>query len=320
MRLGALIVSACGALTAQASYELVMVADRLTKSVHRFDGVTGSYFGSFGSGFLNAPVSMCIDQATNSAYVMDNLTPSASYSETNYSGHRIVKFNYNTGEYISSFKPTYSYNRAQVGYFQGQLIVGTDGSLIDAYDPSTGGFKGTYTMSVSGGAMAVSTSLGRVFSVGYSGSGAISTQNFGGTSQINYPIASAPPTTVVRQMAISGDRALVVGGTPIVSKFTPSTLNSAATNNLTFSTGTGLAGSLGGVGFGHGDIAYVSEMLGAGSAKITRMYYSEFALGGSFGAGILQEPRSIAVVVAPEPTTWLAMGIGLAILARRRRR
>jgi hypothetical protein len=47
---GFCLALALGSSGAFASFELVMVGDSATKSIHRFDGSTGAYLGSFGSG------------------------------------------------------------------------------------------------------------------------------------------------------------------------------------------------------------------------------------------------------------------------------
>lgn len=59
------------------------------ESIHRFDGVTGAYFGSFGQGMLNLPESFAIDRTTGRAFVYE-----ASIGLTRV-------FNYNTGAHLA---------------------------------------------------------------------------------------------------------------------------------------------------------------------------------------------------------------------------
>jgi hypothetical protein len=321
MKRGLLVaLVACGAQFAHASFELVMVADRGTKSVHRFDGTTGAYLGAFGKGYVQNPLALEINTATNTAYVLDTVDGGTG---TTASGVRLWAFNYNTGEYLASARTQFNYNFPFLtrNELNGRLFVGNDGGLTDAYDQFSLSYIGA-----SSRAFASYSSLrggGDFDSAGnlWVGDGLnlrrISATNvgtsFGFTSLL---CASGAP---VNQVAVSGSRLLCAGAVSYSAIQNITTL-AATGNNPGVQTDT-TYNQINGVGFGHGDIAYVTGVAsGGGAGKISRILFSEKLKLQDFGTGILVEPRSMAVVVAPEPGTMIAIGTGLAVLARRRKK
>ena len=86
-------------LPAQASFELALVLDvdhaNSRVDVKRFDVNTGAYLGSFGGGYINYGANnptLTLDQANGVVYVEQ-------------SSSAVLKFNYNTGEYLGEFYP-----------------------------------------------------------------------------------------------------------------------------------------------------------------------------------------------------------------------
>lgn len=76
------------------------------------------------------------------------------------------------------------------------------------------------------------------------------------------------------------------------------------------------------VDFAHGENFYVAGRNSANTSGLVALSNTRF-FGTSlrtFGTGILQNPTSVAVVIAPEPGTMLALGFGAAALLRRRNR
>lgn len=310
----------CGAQFAHASFELVMVADRGTKSVHRFDGTTGAYLGAFGKGYVQNPLALEINTATNTAYVLDTVDGGTG---TTASGVRLWAFNYNTGEYFASARTPFNYNYPFLrrNPVDGHLYVGNDLNLTDAYNATTlirvpGTSRSTTTLTGlrGGGAFDASGNLWIADGLNLRRSTPSNvTTSFAFSSAL---CASGSP---VNQVAISGDRLLCAGAISYSAIQSLATLG-ATGNSPGVQTDTSY-NAIHGVGFGHGDIAYVTGVVsGGGSGKISRILYSEKLKLQDFGTGILVEPRSMAVVVAPEPGTMIAIGTGLAVLLRRRKK
>lgn len=306
--------------TSYASFELVMVADRGTKSVHRFDGTTGAYLGAFGGGYLQNPVSMTLDRAGNRVFVADALSGDGS-APTNV---RVWEFDYNTGEYKNNFTARnaggdFVYQNPQISYFSGSVAVGFDTRFADTFNTSTGVFAGTATFQTASNPHGLAyDSIGQLWAP--EGGTYIQRYLSGGVTRFTLSSTFAA-SSVVRQTAISGDRLIGVGALSW-SRLSLSALNSSTTNPLTTYTESSGVSSTSGCGFGHGDIVYTtgSGTLAGGTGFVNRYLYSSGTRLQSFGGGVLSEPRAMAVVVAPEPGSLAALALGGAALLRRRRR
>ena len=309
------------AVPATASFELVMVADRGTKSVHRFDGNTGLYLGAFGSGYLQNPLSMALDQAGNRVFVADGITSDGSTAPTQV---RVWEFNYNTGEYINSFATgnsgfTFTYLNPQIAYRNDTVAVGFDGRLADMFSTATGLFQVTtaFQSGTNPDGLAFDAS-GKIWTPE---GGTFIQSSLPGGVPTRYTLSSSfAASSVVKQTAISGNRLMGAGGLSW-SRLDISTLNSSITNPLTtYTEPTGVT-TTNGCGFGHGDIAYTTGTgsIAGGSAYVSRYLYSSGTRLQSFGSGNLVDPRAMAIVVAPEPGSLLALGGALTVLMKRRR-
>jgi hypothetical protein len=123
------VLATClGALTiSHASFEMLLVADDGngtggTAKVHRVDGATGAYLGSFGGGLLQSARGISIDQSTGRAYVTET-------------GGGIHVFDYNTGLYFGRVGSSSFFDRYTV--FKNKAVYGS-GSGLDKTDVATG--------------------------------------------------------------------------------------------------------------------------------------------------------------------------------------
>lgn len=309
LALSAFVLSGANAL------ELGLVVDNGTKNVKRFDTHTGTFFGSFGNGFLNEPRAVAISPG-GIAHVLDTRPTGAS---------AVRRFNYNTGEYLGS--TTFSGGFLTVN--GSQLLVGTDGHYY-----VSGGSAQAVTRIHSGNG----GEFGRIFNGGASESPIVESGGF------YYSVDSASGRIVSAKAA---DFAGAVTPWPVMSPAT-GVVNAARqgalfggryywanSGNDTIGSATLLGGAPATISvnaqldqarclaFSHGSTMYVGGFE-VGSVVVGKILRVDALTGdqlGSFGTGFLQNPVSIAILAAPEPGTIVAVGAALAaVLIRRKKR
>jgi hypothetical protein len=289
------------------SFDLVLVTDQGSKNVKRFDGTTGAYLGAFGSGFFTNPQGITIQGGI--AHVMDVVSNSA----------RIRKFNFSTGEYLGSVS-VQSWSFSAGG---SNLIIGTDNN----YYITASGQGGTTRTSMTTGVQ-VATRLatvergiaqgqdGRIYvnaidSRLYSDIGGFSGFGSWGSN------VAAPINDPYQMVLVGGTRlASANAGNDSVTSFTTggSSLASFSVDSLLDDPRA--------LGLGHNNVLYAGGFV-AGSTTNGQIVRLDAFTGdnlGVFGSGILQNPHSMAVQMAPEPGTMIAIAAGIGLLAKRRRR
>lgn len=315
------VLAAVTALAApsDASYELVMVADVGSNSIHRFDGTTGAYFGQFANGFVTTISSFNIDSSAGLAYVSDGTL-----------GMTRV-FNYSTGAHVADL--SFGNNGAA-----GSLARRANGQFVDGfYNGGSAVFSANggllhylYTLSINGntseGGPSAPHSSGRHLTVALQG----------GLSQVQIYDANVPWSTAVaqsvtvtdmggvsglHQIAVSADRFAWVNSDNRVRYGQVSAGATSVSLQSTVTLSGFASATSGGVSFGHGNTVYFAGRNAGNTAGILmRTVYGSTAALGTFGANVLQQPRFIHTVVAPEPASLLALAAGLGLLVRRRRR
>lgn len=298
---------ALAGVPAFASFELVLVADNGsgsfgTRRIHRFDGDTGTYMGSFG-GFGANIIGTHLSQATNTLFVMT-------------SDGRTAEYDYNTGAlrrgYANGMFSASTFVTARPSGDVALSLGGVNpwtqsfprvtswisnlGSLSGASDLNAGGWLDDRNVfvydAVQGRAVQYGVSengqSGSVVGFAFVGAGYTASQmtrvSFGITDFMIHPVANQ------------------------INYYVPGTwgfVNTTSTQNRHSARGhdgfftMGLRGSLWSLD----------------------KYDGSFGQRGQWGAGIVQNPASMQAVVAPEPGTLLALGVGgLALLRRRRNR
>jgi len=271
------------------SYELLCVTDYNNHVVRRFDGVTGASLGSFGGpGRMLNPTGIALDATTGLAYV------------ANSTSKVIQVWNYSTGVLQRQFEV--SSNVTQVTRLSsGDLMMATNSGL-HVYS-TDGAFVTTFASGLINGA--VEAPDGSIW-YGVSGGGTqIYRTNFGaGPASIS--LGAYLP---FRQMAVVGDQVVLGAGTAS---------NDAvyAVNWSTYSiTSSGLTSPAYGVAKGHSGNYYLaqSNSIIAGNTAFLGTHSAPFGVvpGGFY--------FSMDSVVAPEPGTLLAVGLGLLVSVRRRK-
>lgn len=289
---------------AHASYELMLVADSGTNSIHRFDASSGAYLGSFGAGRFSALTSIAVNASTGMCYVSD------------FNRGTISEFDYSNGLLMNEF-----------------LVYGTSGAprnvaVLPTGDLLVAGQSGLVRLSTYG-SLVRTYATGAYAGCGYSPDGyaygvdASSTlRRYNASSGALSGVTTLPSISIsfYWQMAFSGPVGYLAdpdhqGVRSLTSANPPVSANLYLTP--TVDKPRALA-------FGHGPTLYVAGVNAANSAQGIVQTYS--TVSGSmyqtvsFGQSQLKNPMSIAVVVAPEPSSIAALGLGALLILRRKRK
>ncbi len=286
---------------ARASFDLVFVADEGTDQIHRFDGGTGTYLGTVGSGgpWVN-PRTMTVDRANNVLFVgADNGIFQVDLWNGTLLAAEGVSANYGSaliapGRYI--FTPNGAYS------ILGGSILGESAWYSAINMPNTINRR-SLDIGPNGIHVLTSTQLLRYTNPGFFGGSAV----LQSTQALTTPGAMGQ-LSVGSEFTLAGD----LSGNRLHSMFTSGGGYGTA-QYLNFSTLTG-------VDFAHGDNFYVAGRNSGNTSGLvalsnTRIFGQSLR---TFGTGILQNPTSVAVIVAPEPGTWTALALGACWLRRRK--
>lgn len=303
-------IAASMACTASASYELAMYGAGSLGVVQRYDPVTGANLGSFGSGFLVNPKGVALDGSTGDILVAD------------YANGRIVKFNYSTGEYKSSFyvgDDILAYRVSRLS--DGTILVGDEAGNLARYS-TTGSRIEKYTLpgntgslmsevQTSSGFVWVMTSTEQLFRI--TPGNATATLTSFTVPAANFPVGLSAKGNAIAYGNFGDDLYEAVLNTTAaggVSLGPSESLGSVYADSMTVRA----------TAFGHGAILYsiVQDLTTAKNYiyrwDTTSTFHSRFLVAGDGYSG-----TQMAVVVAPEPQTIAAILMGCAMLLRRRR-
>lgn len=292
-----------------ASYEVLLVSDNSTKSVHRFDPISGAYLGNFGGGFLTGALDVAVNQTLGLAYIRENSTT-------------VQVFNYSTG--IAVNKYTLAGSDIEVAS-DGSLLTATSSTMISHFN-AAGGFIENWSAPSGftfGGVAQASPGYAATWLVSPSVQ-SISVYKFGSPTLFSSIPATGYGTTI-RAVSGNANGFLSVSNDSSVGRISNWTGITSGVYANSFGYGSLSADLLTvtGAAFGHGAYAYAC---GISALDITKGQISRFdrtALGGfslsTFGSAYLKNPTGMASVVAPEPTTLVVLGLGALALRRRRR-
>lgn len=302
--------------TAQQSPELALIVDESGAKVARYDTNTGTYFGSFGSGYLVDPIGVTVRGDT--AYVADDI--SSSYST-------IKKFNWSTGQYMGTLFSGAPYMYRGVEFDpQGFLVAGDYGvaNRLWRMDPSNGSTQG---INLSGTPQFTAEDVDFNGSTAYvasysSGSGGLRTYSVsGGTTYTlqHEELLGEDYYGVAFQTTGQGSFAYVAGhgaGGAVLRQFYSSGFND-------YSASYGAPGSyLTGIGFGHFGMGFVNGFDASSVSHVWRFDANSNSIApiGSFTTPQVVSPRGMAIVAMPEPASAIVILAGLAAMGARRRR
>lgn len=319
MRTVLLALLCLGSVAAHASFEMMLYGDNSSaiSVVQRCDPISGTYLGSFGKNFIPGPIyGIAVNQSAGEAYVLTS--------------GRVSRFDYSTGE------------------FRGAFIV--SGGWTDiAYNPSVGRItlgegNGSGNSGATNQFTPSGTAVGLVPAGGYISSAPIyldATRSVAFTLSSAYPYyistslydfgSSSPIVTASSSIAwasTNGIRQAVytngslygvmydaVAGQVRAYKSQANTVSVTAPNNV-YNISTPASANPN-IALGHGGNIYVRN----GSSVWVYNDPTNATMGTfTLPVGTAANIRGMAVVVAPEPTTWLGLAVGVAILIRRRKR
>jgi hypothetical protein len=303
---------------AHASFEMMLAGDEFGR-VHRYDPQNGVYLGNFGNFQIGSVSSVVADSTSNTAYI--------------YDGSTVHRMNYNTGAYLGGF------NRTGTTSFDlmsdGNLLVCT-GNAYQILDPNSGAVIQSVSTGLAAAYKAIELSDGSINVLGY---------NFGTTDyqffMLRYSSPTASPTfESLGLISYSFPNSIPTGygeylGNSTVSwslqsdNFAPANLrryDSSGTSTLVNASLSGqfMANSSG--------MTHTGALVTFGSRGSTGNYSNHLNYMVPGNNGVWQtssnpafyssgQIRSVAVVLAPEPGTMVALaGSSLAIILRRRRK
>jgi hypothetical protein len=301
MKYVALSLAVSFAAIGHASFEMMLIADNTNGVIHRYDPVNRVYLGSFGQGSLLPVASMALDQTNGRVFVKQDTF--------------LTAFNYATGEALFST----STNAGAIAYREnfGDLITSTSLGLL-RLGVSMSGFGITSVYSGAPASTQITSDGSSVFIanpangtfVKYSGSSTATTTV---TTSSN---AGLTGDTIAGMMTSqSGAFHFALSATDRRYYVTTSLANSVVSGSAsTLTTTTAITR-------GHGEYGYYLGATATGFG-IQKFYengdnfqnFTQVALPSQIGS-----INSAVTVVAPEPGSMIALGIGVAALLRKRK-
>lgn len=293
-------VSAAG--FASASFDLILVSDSTKKVIHRYDGDSGTYLGSFGAGFIGTTGGLALDQANNLVMIQSFFGVSA--------------FDYNTGAHLwtnSNFGVVHP-DMAYSGNTLFRAGMGTSTSaVVFMANPQTAISQATYSGPY-GSYTGVGIDSSNQILAYNSTSGRVCRWTSGSTGS---PTATSAVLNLEGGLDVRGSTCLGLGiGGKVISIDTGTM---AATIGYTPSQGAFTSSA--DVAFGHNNLAWGLGLYAGGTVlqSYNRNADNIYVPGGRYSLSQVTTPVSMVVVLAPEPGSLAALGLGLVVLLRRKK-
>ncbi len=305
VRITLLAALVCACAPALGSYELALVLDRGTKKIHRFDAVSGAYFGSFGTVSSGAST-MALDAARGEVIVYD--------SGTQYN------YNYSTGILTSAVLWNSGVTKVSRTPAGTNYMVSFS-TVIQEYTPSQGFLRtipigSALTSSVTAlesNRFLVADASNKVYYGDYTSGTILSTLTFGS------PIKDIAVTGMVTGAGARLSSVLLANGQVSFVATQSNGIQGTSGVLTNFGTPLGLAGL-------HSGMIVVGK--NSAGAPLIQTYAAAFNLGMAVGlvpqttlsGGGITDPVAVVTVIAPEPTSLAGWGLGALVLGLARRR
>lgn len=295
------VVSAAG--FASASFDLILVSDSSKKVIHRYDGDSGTYLGSFGAGFIGTAFGMALDQPNNTVVVTTTFGTSA--------------FDYNTGVHLwtnTNFSATFD-----MAFSGSTLARSNAGTSTVAFATLNGSPQFATSQTNYSGPTGLWTGIGVDSSGRYlatnSTTGQVSRWTSGSTAA---PTATSAVVNIDGGLSARGSLCLgltATGSMVAIDTNTMAAVNGGVPSQGAFTSAVDTA-------FGHGNVAW--GLGTAGGVQILQSYNKSnssntYSAAGRYSLTQVGAAQGMVVVVAPEPGSLAALGLGLVVLLRRRK-
>lgn len=302
MKFVALSLAVSFAAIGHASFEMMLIADNTNGVIHRYDPVNRVYLGSFGQGSLFPVSSMALDQTNGRVFVKQ--------------GNFLTAFNYATGEALFS----------SVGSIGAIAYRENFGDLITA--TSLGLTRATVTLTGIGGSNLYTGSVPTLAQVTTNGSDVFVANPSNGT--FTRFTGSSTATTTVNTGTNAGMTGDTIAGM-MTSQSGALTFALSSTDRRYFVTSSAAISNVPGevstlttttaITRGHGEYGYFlgTTATGFGYQKfyengVNVQNFAQVALPSQIGS-----INSAVTVVAPEPGSMIALGVGVAAVLRKRK-
>lgn len=300
----ALLALAAVPYAASASFEMMLIADNGSGAgqghIKRFDPENGVYLGEFGRGFMGQITGVALDQANGKIYVAETTSTYAAINEFDYSTGARTRVLFNPVPY------------KHVGMFiEGGNLYSFDpdpaAAFLSRFNLNTGAVTNLLTLNLANVRDAAFVN-GRVRVAGSAGITSFALTSLSLTSVDTAGDFSA--VSAGRWQSTTG----TVNGT-LAARTTGSTINYGSEAAIT-AIGTKIA-----IAQSH-DAVYTLYSASPGVFNVARNAnwypYPSYA-SNVVANGYLVNPVDMAIVVAPEPGSMLALGAGVLALLRKRK-
>ncbi len=311
MKLPAILAMSLVMITAaQASFDLVFVMDLTARKIHRLDGGTGVYLGSI-DGISTQSISMSVDSATGRVYVAEGLLGFSVYN-----GY--------TGTLVGSNMGPYALN-ASYG-LSNDFVYGTAGSIYSYADPSQNPFASADLITTVPNGSIGTSNIEAVARVGQTLHALDDTNKRLVTFDLSDPSSQTylPLANVGHgnRLAIDGDLVYSIrpsGG--ILTQASFSGLAPTGTTAINLSGGGLPFLQVNSIAAGHLGTQYLvgSTTSGGQVMRTNRNAAGALYSRRTYNVPGLQTASDVAVLIAPEPGSMIALAGGMAVLLRRRR-
>lgn len=292
--------------TAWASFDLLLVADSSQNCIHRYDGDTGVYLGQFGQQYLQGVIATTIDSVTSTLWVATSTG--------------LYEFNYNTGALLTLNQALFNFGEVESTPAGGLIRTFSGASTVGAShipnprssSNATALFSGTETYTAVG-----VDSTGDAYAVG---------RTFG--TMVRWNQLTNATETALSSTSLVGSRGGDIRANQLLVMSDDGLLDwvNTQTNGISIGNSAGSISAGQDAAWGHNNTAW-GLGTNAGGAAVAQLYAQGTNGNGSFnaaGSGLVLSqvttPKSISVVLAPEPGTWAALSAGALLLRRRRRK